>query len=1164
MKSNPMMIMFSAGILVLAFLFGFVDSPVQAQADAPTPTPTPGVIGQIISVEPGEFYNNYDRQVVIVLVSQSQPFSASLGGTPVSIDSWSGKSSTQQLEVIATVPKDFTPGTYLLEVQMISGEVLKSTQSVTILAAVEAKVESISPDRVLAYGKEAQIFTITGVGLSNIARINYQIPQKVGSAVGECSLNGTDCILKTQNDDTIVISLSPSRTSLLWPDRENKFFLIEKDAIDPSTEQGDQSSVTFKSEDRIAPWHWRSWVGMILVTLTSLIFFSGSLRDEIKNTQKSVIQARIPKTASPADPDLVEKLIAEDPIHPWDFTFKMGQFVFYLSLFFIGIAFADLTFGIFPDDDSLRFTIIADIAALNVGLCAGYNFIFADEFKRFPYWARISLFLTGILGLAAPFILNALKLYDYAVMVQIGLLLATFVMGTVGLLYTRSLYPADEVILAKIEEILFQKDQVTLKPDLDNFPQRRARRLLQSYYQNNAAEEGLTYDERWSSIKLNTRVSELATKIDHLLDERGLVTIEDDLAGFPRGLARKVLKRYYKDRKTQGDLDFKDNRLVLTGQVNQQLVTSLEQLLLRQGRAAAEDFPGVGRARLLRAMSSYYTSQREELDLTYNEAAASLALGRGEAITRLQACAQRALNLLEEASPDPARLTDSLYELMVNIWVPFGFGEGAPYKLQKPPEGFRLFSTMPSDLASILPDPFPIFVMLSRQVISDAQVKALKASLVSLAMKRRFALLLDLSEGGATREVVQRKLVQGAQENIAVLTTGELTAMLARRVPVRVALMEALQKQVDLSLLSPYHTDGPVSADMFFGRADEIRLAVNAIGEHSVSILGARRIGKTSLLREIKRILAERGKVLLDLNCDGLVNYDSFFAGMETKWETSRLAGMTCQAITDFPRLVNRLQELNPGRQIIFQFDEIDRLLRFDGEQKGNSEVLFRMFRSLSQEGRCQFIFSGERWILDQLRNPISSFFNFTREIRLGVLDKATAKRLVTEPMRLMGVHVSAPDETTNLVYAVTDGHPNLIQQLCDMCLNELSEDPSRTTRILTEKLVKDCARKSEFRDLYIAIIFSQATPLEKALVICVMQAGSLNQSQALAELKKAGFKASISQVQRGFDYLLLTQALVSQDGRYSLRSQQFADCLAYNPPQQWLESMLLEESQKI
>jgi len=71
-------------------------------------------------------------------------------------------------------------------------------------------------------------------------------------------------------------------------------------------------------------------------------------------------------------------------------------------------------------------------------------------------------------------------------------------------------------------------------------------------------------------------------------------------------------------------------------------------------------------------------------------------------------------------------------------------------------------------------------------------------------------------------------------------------------------LLDRLAAQLDLSLLTPYETSKPVTGSRFFGREFEIRRILQT-GDTNFAIMGIRRIGKTSLMRE--KLAKELGRV---------------------------------------------------------------------------------------------------------------------------------------------------------------------------------------------------------------------------------------------------------------------------------------------------------------
>jgi len=72
---------------------------------------------------------------------------------------------------------------------------------------------------------------------------------------------------------------------------------------------------------------------------------------------------------------------------------------------------------------------------------------------------------------------------------------------------------------------------------------------------------------------------------------------------------------------------------------------------------------------------------------------------------------------------------------------------------------------------------------------------------------------------------------------------------------------------------------------MFYGRKQEINSVLERIADGSVAVLGARRIGKTSMLQATKRILEERGKLVLYLDCYDIFDYSTLLQRMELDWQ---------------------------------------------------------------------------------------------------------------------------------------------------------------------------------------------------------------------------------------------------------------------------------------
>jgi Cdc6-like AAA superfamily ATPase len=254
-------------------------------------------------------------------------------------------------------------------------------------------------------------------------------------------------------------------------------------------------------------------------------------------------------------------------------------------------------------------------------------------------------------------------------------------------------------------------------------------------------------------------------------------------------------------------------------------------------------------------------------------------------------------------------------------------------------------------------------------------------------------------------------------------------------------LLDLISTQVPISFLSPYETRAPVTGSRFFGREQEIsRILANP--DTNQVVLGIRRIGKTSLLRETERIFNEREETarVFYLECSDLLSTDDYVREVVRKLNPRELPRLQMQKyIFFFPNFLERMSKQFKSK-IIFLLDEIDNLVIM---QRGDWE-LFRMLRASSNKGACQYIIAGfreamrEQYILD------SPFYNFAQEIRLSEFSRQQARDLIITPMENLRVRLHNQEEIVNRIYDETSGQPNLIQYYCLILLRNLDQTGKR------------------------------------------------------------------------------------------------------------------------
>src|SRR5258708_9908374 len=268
---------------------------------------------------------------------------------------------------------------------------------------------------------------------------------------------------------------------------------------------------------------------------------------------------------------------------------------------------------------------------------------------------------------------------------------------------------------------------------------------------------------------------------------------------------------------------------------------------------------------------------------------------------------------------------------------------------------------------------------------------------------------------------------------------------------------------------------------MFYGREREIKDVRRKIKTHSVALIGGRRIGKTSTLQQIERLLAvqDSGYVPYYLDCHNAMQYSHFYNNMMGR-------GRITTGVPDtaaFEDVVTEIKARHPDQDIICLFDEVDRLLTMDMEQQ-QSELLFRTFRALSNEGKAHFIFSGERWLARAMENSYSALFNFALPVRLQPLEKPVVARLVAEPFEMMNIWLEDGPTLINRIYEISAGHPNIVQTICQEMIVALAADKGGNVGLLNSGHLERALDQHSLQEDILQTIWGQMSDVARLITL--------------------------------------------------------------------------------
>jgi hypothetical protein len=373
-------------------------------------------------------------------------------------------------------------------------------------------------------------------------------------------------------------------------------------------------------------------------------------------------------------------------------------------------------------------------------------------------------------------------------------------------------------------------------------------------------------------------------------------------------------------------------------------------------------------------------------------------------------------------------------------------------------------------------------------------------------------------------------------------------------------LLDLISAQVPISYLSPYETRAPVTGSRFFGREYEIsRILANPDTNHTV--LGIRRIGKTSLLREIERILKEREEAarVVYLECSDLLSTDDYIREVVRKLNPRELPRLHMQKyVFFFPNFLERMSKLLKAK-IIFLLDEIDNLVIM---QRGDWE-LFRMLRASSNKGACQYIIAGFREAMREQYLLDSPFYNFAQELRLNEFSRQQARELIVTPMGNLRVRVRSEEAIVDRIYEETAGHPNLIQYYCLILLRKLDQTGMR--EINPQSLI-DVYSDEGFTSHLLTSFMQNTENREKALIYAVLMSAEdagmkgFSHEKIDAVLRKGGITLQQTAIDEACNLLTLAGVIHRKGKEYTFTSPVFTKVLQQSYDLNYLFRKVKEE----
>jgi CheY-like chemotaxis protein len=411
-----------------------------------------------------------------------------------------------------------------------------------------------------------------------------------------------------------------------------------------------------------------------------------------------------------------------------------------------------------------------------------------------------------------------------------------------------------------------------------------------------------------------------------------------------------------------------------------------------------------------------------------------------------------------------------------------------------------------------IPQPM-LLLALQKERVDEGDLEGLRQVVDQVAVRPTQVILLlaDEAQVAGALPLIQRA-GQAHGYDVIPLFPEQLGRVLLARAPAD-RFRQLVCSQVNLNAVSPFVIAGPTPPATFFGRERELREVCQHARTVSYALIGGRRIGKTSILKQLERDrLPGAGFRALYHDCAFTPSEAELVQALATEkaWFAAPPAPLPAT-------LAETIQALPDDRPLIILLDEVDRLVA--GERASGYRI-FSTLRAFHSTGRCRFVLSGEQALRAELTNADSPLYNFATEMLIGRLDFAAVEELVTRPLHHLEVDLVDEPALVRSIWEFTAGHPNVVQRLCQRLLGRLYQ---RQDRRLSPRDVEAVITDPDFlRRDFLNICWERATALERlASLVMAADPGLRRLTAVRRALAALGLELTLGQVDSALERLV-------------------------------------------
>jgi hypothetical protein len=259
---------------------------------------------------------------------------------------------------------------------------------------------------------------------------------------------------------------------------------------------------------------------------------------------------------------------------------------------------------------------------------------------------------------------------------------------------------------------------------------------------------------------------------------------------------------------------------------------------------------------------------------------------------------------------------------------------------------------------------------------------------------------------------------------------------------------------------NPYIAGNPVSPPLFIGRQDVLsridEIWAAKSNPDSIILFGHRRMGKTSILRNLREV-APANSVVIYADMAGETSFvrstsdllmalaDRVYGAIRNVYPSIEIArpdatafGTSFLSQIAFSRYIERVREKLVNYVLVFALDEfeaIEQAVTLGTVEKG----IYHYLRSKTQEPGITLVFGGLHTLDEMSRDYQQPFYGSYTNISVSYLTPDDARHLITNPTPDFTVNYELP--AVDRIIAATGGQPYLVQLVCRDALDHLNHE---------------------------------------------------------------------------------------------------------------------------